>query len=316
VNGVVYLLVCLVLTQVATAEKFLLPVLPDTQCEVNYAPAMFTSQMEWIAKNKKSLNIPMVLHVGDLVDFDNLKQYATASLGFKILDRARIPYAIALGNHDTSAVGENTGSAAPGDTHYNLRLTDKFNATFPVRRFTAQKGRFEPKQSDNAFYTFKAGGVHWLVVTLEFCARQAAAEWASKILAAHPKHNAIILTHYHLNGDGRISGRNAGYGDLSPQAVYDQVISQHANVRLVLSGHTGNSARREDVGAQGNRIYQILQDYQNLERGGGYIRLLEIDPGAGTISAAMYSPFYDRSMDDATNRFSFSGVQFIGAKPR
>ncbi len=170
-NVIAFTLICFFFVQVAFAQKFTIPILPDTQCEINYIPAMFTSQMKWIADKKDSLNIPIVLHVGDLVDFNSIDQYTRASEGFKILDNARIPYTITLGNHDTNAVGEKGGSAASGNVNANLRTTDRFNSYFPVKRFTAQQGRFEKNKSDNAFYTFNAGGLNWLVLTLEFCSR-------------------------------------------------------------------------------------------------------------------------------------------------
>jgi len=310
---IAFTLICFFIVKVAFAQKFTIPILPDTQCEVNYNPAMFTSQMKWIADKKDSLNIPIVLHVGDLVDFNNTDQYDRASEGFKILDNARVPYAITLGNHDTGAVGEHSGSAAPGNVNANLRNTDRFNTYFPVKRFTAQKGRFEKNKSDNAFYTFKAGGMNWLVLTLEFCSRPAPVEWAIQVISKHPKHNVIILTHYHLNAKGIIGQDNAGYGDLSPQEVYDQLIKQSANVRIVLSGHTGSSVHRDDIGLKGNHIYQILQDYQGEDNGGGFIRLLEIDPGSKTMSAKMYSPFYNRTKTDSS-QFLFTGVDFVGQK--
>jgi hypothetical protein len=106
---------------------------------------------------------------------------------------------------------------------------------------------------------------------------------------------------------------NAGYGNLSPQKVYDQLIGQYENVRLVLSGHTGSSVHRDDIGLKGNHIYQLLQDYQGEDNGGGYIRLLEIDPVSKTMSAKMYSPFYNRTKDDSS-QFSFAGVNFVGQK--
>ena len=310
---IVFALLCFFIAQVALAQKFVIAILPDTQCEVNYNPAMFTSQMKWIADKKDSLSIPIVLHVGDLVDFNNTDQYNRASEGFKILDNARVPYAITLGNHDTGAVGEHSGSAAPGNVNANLRNTDRFNSYFPVKRFTAQKGRFEKNKSDNACYTFKAGDLNWLVLTLEFCSRQAPVEWAGQIISKYPKHNVIVLTHYHLNAKGIIGRDNAGYGDLNPQKVYNQLIKQSANVRIVLSGHTGSSVHRDDIGLKGNHIYQILQDYQGEDNGGGFIRLLEIDPGSKTISAKMYSPFYNRTKTDSS-QFSFTEVDFVGQK--
>ena len=292
------------------AKPFTLPILPDTQIEVRAHPEMLHSQLNWLAANRKKLKIPLVLHVGDIVDWDNDAQWETASRAFQTLDKAKLPYALAVGNHDTSAVGEFSGSAAPGNTNQNVRKTEKFNRAFPVARFTAQKGRYENDKSDNAFYTFQAGGLNWLVITLEFCARPTPVTWANTVLDQFPKHNAIILTHFHLNSKGEINANNAGYGDLSCQAIYDTMIKKHANVLLVLSGHVDSSAHRTDIGERGNVIYQILQDYQTQDSGGGYIRLLEIDPEKHTIKARMYSPFYDKIKTDAS-QFVLSNVKFI-----
>src|ERR1035437_4402464 len=114
---VVLVFIYLCISQVAFAQKFVLAILPDTQVEVNTKPEMFTSQMQWIADKKDSLNISFVLHVGDMVDYNSGEHYIRVSDGFKILDKAGIPYAITLGNHDTDAVGDHTGSAAPGNTN-------------------------------------------------------------------------------------------------------------------------------------------------------------------------------------------------------
>lgn len=301
--------VSLFISSGAVAQKFTIPVFPDTQGEVGSTPEMFISQLNWVVANKDSLNIPFVLHVGDIVNFDNIKHYETASNGFKILDNAKIPYVLCLGNHDTEAVGENSGSAAPGNTNLNLRKTNKFNTYFPVSRLKGQQGRWEEGKSDNAYYTFNAGGLNWLVVSLEFCARKGAVEWADKVVSEHPNHNVIILTHYHLNGSGDISERNAGYGDLSPYEIYDTFIEKHPNILLVLSGHTGNSAWRNDRGDNGNRIYQILTDYQGENQGDGYLRLLEINPLRRYISAKVYSPFNQKEKCEASIRFM--GVKFI-----
>ena len=133
---------------------------------------------------------------------------------------------------------------------------------------------------------------------------------ANTVIDKYPKHNVIILTHYHLTPKGEINQTNAGYGDLTNQAIYDQMIKKHQNVLLVLSGHVVTSAHRTDVGDKGNTIYQLLQNYQSLDYGGGFIRLLEIDPKAGTLSASMYSPYYKITKEDES-KFSLSGLKFI-----
>lgn len=299
----------------ARAEKFTLVVLPDTQIAVRARPELTRGQMEWIVKNREARNIPFVLSIGDVVDWDTTDhaQWETASECYAILDRAAVPYAIAVGNHDTAAVGPG-GKAAPGDVNANLRDTATFNRYFPVSRFPAQRGRMEEGKSDNAWYAFRAGGRDWLVLSLELWARPGPVAWADGVLAAHPRHDVIVITHAHLTSKGEIQQNRGGYGDQSPQVVFDRLLRRHANVRLVLSGHVGKSAWRDDAGEHGNRVVQILQCYQHIEAGGGYLRLLEIDPDAGSLRASMYSPFHDKTLADES-AFELSGLVF-GAPAR
>lgn len=312
VNAILIIVINLFLAQSAFAQKFTLAIFPDSQYAVSDKPSLFTRQMEWLAAKKDSLNLPFVLHVGDVVNYDSWDQFVFASEGFKILDDANINYAITIGNHDTEAVNVDNGSAAPGDTRINIRKTTKFNTAFPVERFKAQHGRFEEGKSDNAYYTFKAGGLNWLVITLEFCARSQAVAWANTIVPQYPDHNVIFLTHVHLNSNEQVEPGAQGYGSTSPNEIFFNLMRKHANVRMVFCGHfsAAKSKKRNDPGEKGNRIYQMLQDYSTQNQGNGYLRLVDIDPVAGTISAKMYSPVLNRTLDDYS-KFSFSGVQFV-----
>ena len=294
----------------ASAQKFTIPVFPDTQNEVGGNKDMFFSQIKWIADKRDSLNVPIVLHVGDLVNFDNFDHYEIASSGYEIFDRHHVPYAIALGNHDTEAPGFASGSAAHGNVNQNLRKTAKFNAYFPASRFTHQRGRYESEKSDNAFYTFKAGDTNWLVITLEFCPRLGAINWASDVAKHYFNYNVIVLTHYYLTSKGEIGQTNAGYGDFTPQEIFDRLVKPNPNVRFVLSGHVADSASKIDDLEQGRKVYQILQDYQGENAGGGYIRLLDFDIEQGTVSASMYSPFYKKMKEDKS-KFRLIGCDFI-----
>ena len=53
-----------------------------------------------------------------------------------------------------------------------------YNATFPTSRFPRLGGTFETNKIDNSYQTFSAGGVDWLVLTLELWPRAAAVQWA------------------------------------------------------------------------------------------------------------------------------------------
>ena len=72
-------MLALLLFQIIQAQKFVIGILPDTQVEVNTKPEMFMSQINWLAAKRDSLNMPIVLHVGDIVDFNNDIHYERAS---------------------------------------------------------------------------------------------------------------------------------------------------------------------------------------------------------------------------------------------
>ncbi len=294
----------------SSAQKFTLPVLPDTQHEVGSKPEMFFSQIDWLIREKDKLKIPMVLHVGDVVQLDHFNEWEIASEGFDKLDAQHIPYVIAVGNHDTDIYGPDAKTDPNPNLDQRIRNTDKYNSYFPSQRFSHQRGRFEAGKSDNAYYTFRAGGINWLVVSLEFCPRLAAIHWAGDVIKSYPKHNVIVLTHYYLTSKGDIGQQLGKYGDFTPQVLFDKLIKKYANIRFVLSGHVTTSALKVDQGEHGNKIYQVLQDYQGEDFGGGYIRLFDFDLEKGTVEARMYSPYYNKTKEDES-RFKLEGIEFI-----
>jgi len=295
-----FLLLALAASSIAGADTFTLAVIPDTQQEVLRATdTRFADRLQWLVDNREILNLKMVLQVGDMQNWDTPDhvQYERASAGLAILDRAELPYVLAVGNHDTAAPKEG-GSAAPGNVHDNLRNTATFNRYFPTSRFQALQGVFENGKFDNAWHAFRAGNLDWLVINLELWPRVGAVDWARGIVAAHPHHNVIVLTHSHLTSKGEIEQRNGGYGDTSPQYVFDRLLKPYANIRLVFSGHTGRHAYRLDRGDHGNAIYQFCQCYHSNETNPG--RLLEIDPAAGRIRTRVYAPSLDKDLEDGS----------------
>lgn len=308
------------------AERFTMIVLPDTQGETAQTPpSMYTSQMNWIVNNKTALNIKFVLHVGDLVNWDTPfsnpphYMYVHGSNGFNQLFNAGIPYAIAVGNHDTDAVGGKnpdgsccycSGAAGCGDTRVNVRITDTYNKFFPANRFTAYRDRFELGKMDNAYHTFTVGGLNFLVVNAELDPRQEALDWMKSVVATHPHHNVIYITHNYMNDAGALAGP-VGYGALSPQNVWDQLLRVYGNMRMVFCGHLCYASARNDAGLNGNRVYQMLSDYQCEVNGNGWLRIVEVDTTAGTMSVRTYSPWLNQYKTDAKNQFSFTGISWV-----
>jgi len=294
----------------AVDTKFSLAIIPDTQQEIVYNPSRFTNRLEWLLNNKTSLDLRFVAHTGDMVDWDTPDHihYVRASNSLQLLDNARMPYAIAIGNHDTAAVCSG-GSACDGNANLNLRNTKTFNTYFPTTRFSALAGVWEPGKIDNAYHTFTAGGLNWLVLNLEMWPRTGAVDWAKGILANHPRHNVIIISHHHLTRDSLIAPSHSGYGDTSPQYVFDNLIKQYANVRLVFSGHVGQAGYLQSTGVQGNKIYQFLNCFHDNYT--NPTRLLEIDTAANTISTRVYAPLTNEERTDVGSSVAISNINWV-----
>jgi len=249
-----------------------------------------------------------MLQVGDLQNFNNYRQYAKASEIVGILNNANFPYAMALGNHDTAAVGEWSGSAAPGKVFENVRDTTLYNTYYPANRFTMLRGVFEYGRIDSGWHTFSAGDLDWLVLNLELWPRTEVIEWAKAVITAHPHHNVIVLTHAYMNSDGSIQQNNGGYGANSPQFLFTEAIKPFANVRLVFCGHVGHANNhRVDTGTNGNPIHSFLQDETS---GKGMTRFITIGTKAGTITSKMYS-HVDGAYLTGASAFTVNGISWV-----
>ena len=285
-------------------EKFTLAVIPDSQQEVmKDDDARLANRLQWLVAHRKELNLAMVLHVGDMVNWDTPDhiQYERAGKALKILDDAGLPYALTLGNHDTAATGgknHDSGSAAPGNVNDNQRNTATFNTYFTAARLKVVGQTWQPDKVENAWRTFRAGGLDWLVVSLELWARPGAIDWARKVIDEHPHHNVILLTHAFLGGSGEIQTNNGGYGDKSPQFIFETLVKPCANIRLVFCGHVGNHAYRTDKGDHGNTLYEFLQCYHDNVT--NPVRLFEIDPKKKTLTTRVYCPSIDKDKDDGS----------------
>ena len=99
---------------------------------------------------------------------------------------------------------------------------------------------FEAGKSENGYRTFEAGGLNWLVLDLELWARPQVITWAKDVVASHPKHNVIVLTHAFLDADGSVSTSNGGYGATAPSTLWD-ALDDYPNVVMIFSGRRGFS---------------------------------------------------------------------------
>ncbi|MEV4118818.1 carbohydrate-binding domain-containing protein [Micromonospora sp. NPDC049645] len=292
----------------ATDTKFSFAVLPDTQQEVlNSSDSRFLNRTNWLVQNRSALDLRFVTSSGDVVNWDtpDHSQYVIARNAMRPIEGAAIPYALALGNHDTQATGVGGSARDPEHTRELVRDTSVFNQYFTVSQYRAVKGQFEAGKVDNSYSTFEAGGVQWMVLTLELWPRVEAVNWARSVVAANPRHNVIVVTHDYIDGSGAIE-QSASYGATSPQYLFDNLIKQYANIRFVFSGHVGIAANRVDTGVNGNKVYSFLQTFHSNTT--NPVRLVEVDTAANSLRTWIYAPYTNQSFTEYDRSFTGIGV--------
>ncbi|MGC5028504.1 carbohydrate-binding domain-containing protein [Micromonospora sp. DT229] len=289
-----------------TDTTFSFAVIPDTQEEVlSAADTRFAQRVNWLLAQRQALDLRFVTHSGDVVNYDTPDhiQYERASAALRPLEQAGVPYTLAIGNHDGQIFGPDGKPRSPAGTL--LRDTAVFNRYFTADRFGQVQGRFEAGKVDNMYATYQAGGVRWLVLILEPWPRRAAVTWAQGVVAAHPQHNVIVVTHHYLESDATI-GQGAGSGSTSPQYLFDNLVRRYANIRFVFSGHTGTAASRVDTGVNGNRVYSFLQTFHS--RSTNPVRLVEIDTAADTLRTWIHAPHTNENFPAHDRRYTGLGL--------
>jgi hypothetical protein len=303
------------------SHPFSLVILPDTQYYVfpknGGAVEMFRTQMEWIARQKDVRQIEYVLHLGDITEYNSYPEWARARSLFGLLDGV-LPYAISFGNHDGIQ-----------DQLNRTQLGNAFFKTAEFETWPTYGGVFETNRMDNSYHLFTAGGIDWMVLSLEYGPRNIVLDWANTVVAANSSRKVIVITHAHVFWDNTLLGSSTNHVSVpsiqnkrqnDPPAVWDKFLRRHPNMFMVLNGHSsapGNTAGQVlGTGDAGNRVYQFLSDYQfDGNGGGGYLRTLTFKPETDGFEVASYSPFFDRSLTNSNQSFSFTNTGvFRGAR--
>ena len=271
-------------TDMPTDFAYSLLLLGDTQYVNERYPENFSKIYDWIIANTEKHKIKYLLGLGDITDKDNEYEWARAKTQFARLDGI-LPYSLVRGNHDTS---EGINGA------FN---TEAYNATFD--------GKFGDG-IESTYRTLTIGKVNYLIMTLDFGCGDDVIEWANEVIAAHPHHNVIITTHAYLksygagllvNGDSAApSSYDSTYNDAD--VLWDNLISKHANISFVISGHvSANTVHVVDaVGDNGNVVKQILVNPQDIDAflygGTGMVTLLYFNEDGSEMEIRTYSTAY------------------------
>ncbi len=288
-------------------DGFTLVVLPDTQIYAWKDPSIYRAQTQWIAENLASHTIPMVMHVGDVTQHNNVEQWEAARVAHNLISE-RVPSLLLPGNHDLGPEGN-------ASTRQTL-MTEYFPPS-DFNRWQTFGGFYdrEPDRTENSYHILDAGGRKLLVMALEFGPRDDVLRWAGEVVQKHPDRSVILVTHAYLRTDNTRFDRHATFTSKGKESnkgldsfgvskleggfndgedVWKKLVSQHANFALVISGHVCVTGRRIDQGVHGNTVHQMVVDYQNQEKGGnGFLRLLQFPAEGNALRVVDYSPYLD-----------------------
>ena len=312
-----------------SAQPFSLIVLPDTQRYTESASlaAVFQQQTEWIVEERAVSNIQFVIHLGDLVEHDEVEaEWVRARAAMTVLDTAEpaVPYGVLPGNHDV------------GSTFFNKYFGVTSGSRFGVPNYSDRSwwGGSMPTtvSGDNRmnFQLFSAGGIDFVIIHMSYLYKLGAMvsetslevetgdpsevetikrrlQWVDAVLKKFTTREAILVTHRFLaNASGIPTPRVQG-GDF----IWEHVLSRNPNLFLVLNGHElGNQAerRRADL-VDGRPVHQLLSNYQDRTSGGnGWLRILRFVPSAQIIEVKTYSPRLDAYETDDNSQFTLEFV--------
>ena len=208
-----------------------------------------------------------------------------------------------LGNHDMGF--EKADNKYGGNIGVNR--TTHFNTYFPREKFAERAefgGTFPPDRHDNSWYHFEAAGMKFLIVALECKPRDEVLDWANKVVSKHPDHRIIVLTHAYMTASkSRNTGGMKAKGNIGEQ-IWQKFVRKHKNIFMVLCGHHAGEAVLTSAGDHGNKVHQVLSDYQHLNNGGeSWLRYMVFKPGANKISIHTYNPALDKFKKGPSSRF-------------
>jgi DNA repair exonuclease SbcCD nuclease subunit len=264
------------LVQADPTYDFTIVLVPDTQMYSMSDPSTFDEQMNWIVRNAESMNIPYVVHVGDLVDLGGVDyQWVNADRSMRILDEAGMPHGVLPGNHDVNFV--------------DLDFTNYWKY-FGAHRFEGRKYYGESFKNNTGHYDLiSVCGIDFVFVymgwTDNWNMQDDEVEWVNRVLAEHRNRHAILVVHDYMNGRGE---RFAKADD-----IYEKVVLPNPHIQMVLSGHSHGSALLVDkVDDDGDGIPERTVNQMCGTKGvkSGYMTLLHFDKANNKVYCKAYSP--------------------------
>lgn len=226
--------------------------------------------------------------VGDITNKNQIWQYQNAyDFFFSRFPDEHEPF-FCLGNHDYGEEGKSKTRLS--------NIPDIMRAKFDFR--------YEESDYENYVRYLTIGDTKYAVLDLEFAPRNEAIDWANDVIQKYSKTPFILLTHVFTNIYGQIHdftddsvyhpGSQKSYymgGDYinDSMEVFNKVIKDNENVKMVICGHTliPNFIQvTSKQNSKGNNVYIITVNYQHYTEGGnGYVGILSFDENGYNIKS-------------------------------
>ena len=270
----IVLLLVLAFTPSARAvepDEFTIVWLTDTQSIAYHDyPGAAESMGKWIAETAEEYNTRYVVHTGDLVDNGgSQRQWDNYDKLYKQFSW-KLPYISVAGNHDIK-----------GDNGWDGYLSRPEIERIP------EANKYEGGKA--SFATFTAKGEKFIIVAVGYGVEVESAEWVNSVLDAYSNHVAILITHDYIKAGGPFTR--------SGKALFEAVVTQSENIRLVLCGHSRGSGFRMDE-IDGRTVTTMMYNYQDYSANCGQMRTLVFNTSARTIQITTYSPYTDKYYKD------------------
>jgi hypothetical protein len=260
--------------------------LADTQIVAESWPAELAPQVEWIINHATEQKTGMVMHLGDVVNTENIvAQWTVSDTEFSKFDAASLAWMVTPGNHDYVTPWSSDPSAVP----------TTFLSYFGPTRFELKPYWGGHSLNElNTWTTISLGGVTYIFLMLELDTPAAAITWAESIITAHLGVPVIVGTHQYLLDDTQARStvpviRTGGVGGDTLWAM----LKTHDEVRMVLCGHYVNASgdgHLTSLNDAGHDVHQIISNYQERYHGSNQlVRLYRIYPALNMMQVRTYS---------------------------
>ena len=297
-------------------SSFALAVLPDTQFYSRYATSTESSQYErhygsepyfaqtkWVADNAQKLNIPFLIHLGDVVDqVGKPEQWKVADTAMQVLEVAKVPYSILAGNHDVVNDIDYDASPTTGTDIQRVLANEPYLQWFGAKRAKRQSTFGERDSTGfHEYHIFRAQEQQFLVLSLSWRISDAGIAWARGVIASHPTLPVILVNHQLLNiAPDAVSPLETGYGKM----LWEKLIRDNDQIFMTLNGHHHGGAHLTKTNDFGNAVEEMVVDYQMAYQGGnGRMRLYEFDLTNNQIKVLSFSPWVPMKPADTLNAF-------------